>query len=259
MDIAKRISIWQGLGNFRQVLLGLLAYDIKKINQASLDKLFSNYGFIIIENKRDQLIEAITAKLEELEPNSELYQALKQELDNLKTIDEEIVLKRTTPEFIYEYIFRAPKGNIVNLSGFVKIFAKNNPNHKALLSWQGNKRDPILFLAELVPKNTTNNDIFFHINLGGEDGLAIIEDAGDKYRWTQSLKHEYTDLMNTEFGSVVMNKKTKEISLEDANMTAAAALGKAQTPTSKGISLFENNVTLMEVYKQDLEGLDFNY
>lgn len=258
-NIQERISIWQGLENFRQVLLDLLAHDLGKMNQAGLDKLFSGYGFTLVDNNRDKLIEAITAKLGEIDPKSELHQALAQELENIKSIDEEIVLKRQTNDFNYEYIFRAPKGTIINLSGFVKILSKTTPGHKALLSWQANKRDPILFLAELVPINEQENQIFFHINLGGEDGLAVIEDAGDVYRWTQSLKHEYTDLMNAEFGSVVMNKETKEITLEDANMTAAAALGKAQNETSKGISLFENNVTLMQVYKQDLESLDFNY
>ena len=257
--IQERISIWQGLENFRQILLDLLTHDISKINQVSLDKIFNGYGFKILDNKRDKLIKAIGNKLKEIEPSSELYQQLNQELENLKSIDNEIVLQRETKDFSYEYIFRAPKGTIINLNGFVKIINKFNPNHKALLSWQGNKRNPILFLAELLPKNEQENYIFFHINLGGEDGLAVIADAGVNYRWTQSLKHEYSDLMTAEFGSVLMNKLTKEITLEDANMTAAAALGKAQSETNKGISLFENNVTLMEIYKTDLESLDFNY
>lgn len=257
--IQERISIWQGLENFRQILLDLLTHDISKINQASLDKIFSGYGFKLLDSKRDKLIEAITSKLNEIEPSTELHQQLSQELDNLKSIDDEIVLHRETKDFSYEYIFRAPKGTIINLNGFVKIINKFNHNHKALLSWQGNKRDPILFLAELLPKTEQENEIFFHINLGGEDGLAIIADAGMNYRWTQALKHEYSDLMAAEFGSVIMNKTTKVITLEDANMTAAAALGKAQSQTNKGISLFENNVTLMEVYKADLESLDFNY
>lgn len=258
-NIQERIKIWQGLENFRQVLLDLLANDLGKINQATLDKVFSGYNFQLLDSKRDKLIEAIEHKLTELEPTDELYQQLKQELENIKSIDEEVVLKREIPDFSYEYVFRAPKGTIVNLSGFVKILAKNNPHHKALLSWQANKRNPILFLAELLPQADGNNAIYFHINLGGDDGLAIIEDAGDNYRWNQCLKHDYPDLMNAEFGSVLMNKTTKAITLESANMTAAAALGKAQSQTAKGISLFENNVTLMEVYKQDLESLDFNY
>jgi hypothetical protein len=101
--------------------------------------------------------------------------------------------------------------------------------------------------------------IYFHINLGGSDGMAIIYEEPDSYRWTQFLKYDYPDLINAEFGSVAMDKSSHEISLIDGNIAAAVALSKAEEKTQQGISLFENNVALMQVYKRDLQGLDFSY
>ncbi len=261
MDLRARIQIWEGLDNFRQVLLDLLTYDISKINQTSLDRIFSGYGFKLKESRRNELIKAITEKQRSLDPNSELSKNLGLELEKLKDLEREIIINRETKDFYYDFVFKASSGPMANLSGFVKIVSKKNPKNRGLLSWQSDKRDPILFLAELVPlaNDPKKEQIFFHINLGGTDGMAIIYEEPDSYRWTQCLKYDYPDLINAEFGSVAMNKTNREISLVDGNIAAAVALSKAQEKTHQGITLFENNVALMQVYQKDLEGLDFNY
>ena len=262
MDLKARIQIWEGLDNFRQVLLDLLTHDINKINQASLDRIFSGYGFKLKESRKHELIQSIIEKQKSLDPNSELYQDLKSELEKLKDLEREIVISRATKEFDYEFVFKETKGNIINLGGFVKIINKKNARSRGLLSWQSDRRDPILFLAELSPHSNgdpNKEEIFFHINLGGNDGMAIIYEEPDSYRWTQCLKYDYPDLINAEFGSVAMDKVSHEISLVDGNISAAVALSKAQEKTHQGITLFENNVALMEVYKRDLRGLDFSY
>ncbi len=262
MDLKARIQIWEGLDNFRQVLLDLLTHDISKINQTSLDRIFSGYGFKLKESRRNELIRAITEKQRSLDPNSELSQNLALELEKLKDLEREIIINRETKDFYYDFVFKASSGPMTNLSGFVKIINKKDARNRALLSWQSDKRDPILFLAELSPDVSGNPDkeqIFFHINLGGSDGMAILYEEPDSYRWTQCLKYDYPDLINAEFGSVAMNKTNREISLIDGNISAAVALSKAQEKTHQGITLFENNVALMQVYQKDLQGLDFNY
>ena len=55
VDLKARIQIWEGLDNFRQVLLDLLTHDINKINQASLDRIFSGYGFKLKESRKSEL------------------------------------------------------------------------------------------------------------------------------------------------------------------------------------------------------------
>ncbi len=261
MDLRARIQIWEGLDNFRQVLLDLLTYDIGKINQTSLDRIFSGYGFQLKESRRNELIKAITEKQRSLDPNSELSQSLALELEKLKDLDKEIIISRETNDFNYDFVFKASSGPMVNLNGFVKIINKKNARNRALLSWQSDKRDPILFLAELAPdpNDTKQEQIFFHINLGASDGMAILYEEPDSYRWTQCLKYDYPDFINAEFGTIAMSKTNREISLVDGNIAAAVALSKAQEKTHQGITLFENNVALMQVYQKDLQGLDFNY
>ncbi len=260
MDIQARIKIWEGLDNFRQVLLDLLRHDISKVNQATLDKLFSGYDFKLKPSRRSELIKAINEKQATLDPSSDLAQNLNLELEKLHQLDREIILGRDTSDFEYEFVFKEADKAITNLNGFVKIINRINPLHRALVSWQSDTRNPIIFLAELVPDLKRNEQkIYFHINLGGTDGLAIIYEEPNAYYWTQSLQYDYPDLVNAEFGSISMNKTTHEITLEDGNIAAAVALAKAQEKTHQGITLFENNVALMQVYKNDLQGLDFNY
>jgi hypothetical protein len=257
----ERIKIWEGLENFREVLLGLIAHNLGKINQASLDKLFSGYGFKMQINRKEFLLNEIDKQISKISPALDLYQSLLAQKKQLEELDQEIIIKRETNEFVYEYILKN-KETMVNLFGFVKIMSKNNKQHRALLSWQHNKRDPILFLAELVPHISGNPDlekIYFHINLGGSDGFAVLEELDQGYRWTHCLKHDYPDLVNAEFGSVIMDKNTKNIRLEDGNLAAATALSKAQNKNEQGITVLENNIALMAMYKKDLQALQFEY
>lgn len=257
-NIKERIKIWQGLQNFRQVLLDLLSHDVKKINQNTLDRLFLGYGFLLQDSRRDLLIKQITEELKKLDPISEEAETLKAQLDELKALDDEIIIKKLTEKFAYEYVFKS-KATQINLEGFVKIVALDNPRHRALLSWQTNQRYPILFLAELSPEKNNDEKIYFHVNIGKEDGMAIIEEDLNVYRWTHTLAYDYPDLENAEYGAVIMNKETKDISLEDGNIAAAMALSKAQTINNEGISVMENNIALLKMYKRDLQGLDFSY
>jgi hypothetical protein len=256
-NIKERIKIWKGLENFRQILLDLLAHDIRKINQKTLDRLFSSYGFLLQDNRRDILIAEITKELKRLDPSSDEALTLKQQLSELNDLDDEIIIKKITDKFSYEYVFKS-KETQINLEGFVKIVALDDPRHRALVSWQAKQRYPILFLAELVPENNQEK-IYFHLNIGKEDGLAVIEECENCYRWTHTIAHDYPDLETTEFGAVVMDKVTKNISLEDGNLPAAVALSKAQTINSEGVTVLENNIALLNMYKKDLQGLDFNY
>lgn len=255
--IQERIKIWKGLENFRQVVLDLLNYDIKKINQKTLDRLFNSYGFLLQDSRRDLLIQQIKEELKKLDPCSEEAETLELQLNELRSLDDEVIIKKLTDKFAYEYVFKS-KETQVNLEGFVKIVALDDPRHRALLSWQTNQRHPILFLAELVPEDDEEK-IYFHINIGKADGIAIIEECLEGYRWTHTMAHDYPDLENAEFGSILMDKKTKNISLEDGNIAAATALSKAQTINDEGITVLENNITLLNMYKRDLQGLDFSY
>lgn len=255
--IKEQIKIWKGLENFREVLLSLLAHDIRKVNQKTLDRLFPGYSFLLQENRRDVLIKEIQKEIQKLDPRSDEANHLKAQLNELKALDDEVIIKKLTDRFAYEYVFKS-KETQVNLEGFVKIVALDDPRHRGLLSWQTNQRQPILFLAELCPEDNKEK-IYFHVSIGKEDGIAVIEECPQGYRWTHTLAHDYPDLENAEFGSVIMDKDTKLISLEDGNIAAATALSKAQTVNDEGVTVLENNIALLNMYKKDLQGLDFNY
>ena len=77
--------------------------------------------------------------------------------------------------------------------------------------------------------------------------------------WTQIDAYEYSSMINAETGSISMNKATGLVMLEDANLTAAKALSKAETTNPEGVSIFANNVKLMQMYKDDLQKLSFDY
>lgn len=256
-NIKERIQIWKGLENFREITLTLLAHDIKKVNQNTLDRLFPGYGFLMQTNRRDVLIKEIEKEIKKFNVGSDEANLLKSQLEELKALDDEVIIKKLSDKFAYEYVFKS-KETQVNLEGFVKIVALDDPRHRGLLSWQTKKRYPILFLAELVPENNQEK-IYFHVNIGKEDGIAIIEECAEGYRWTHTLAHDYPDLENAEFGAVIMDKNTKNISLEDGNIAAATALSKAQTLGTDGVTVLENNIALLNMYKRDLQGLDFNY
>ena len=258
--IQERIKIWQGLDNFRQILLDLLSHGVKNINQSTLDKVFSGYGLVLQDSRRDLLVEQIEIQIKQMEEGSEERTLLESQLQELLGLDEELILKKQTKAFDYEYILKE-KNNLKNLAGFVKIMSIDNPRHRALLSWQQQSRDPVIFLAELVPdhNNPGEEKIYFHISLSKEDGTAIIFEEKNKFMWTQINAYEYSDMINAETGSISMNKASGTVNLEDGNLAAAQALSRAETKNPEGVSIFENNVKLMQMYKDDLQKLSFDY
>jgi len=56
-----------------------------------------------------------------------------------------------------------------------------------------------------------------------------------------------------------MDKISKHIRLEDGNIPAAMALTKAEKLNEQGITVLENNIALMQMYKADLQALPFDY
>ena len=54
--IQERIKIWEGLENFRQILLDILSHGVKNINQNTLNKLFSSYNLVLQDSRRELLI-----------------------------------------------------------------------------------------------------------------------------------------------------------------------------------------------------------
>lgn len=253
----ERIKLWEGLTNFRHILLELLSNDISKLNQASLDILFPGYELKLQINRKQFLLSELDKKLKLLMPGSDLFLEIQKQRQELELLDNEIIIKKDTKEFNYEFVLKS-RNQMVNLFGFVKITSKKNKRHRALLSWQSNRRDPILFLAELYPE-PNEEKIYFHINLGQPDGLAVIEELDDCYRWTHCMESEYPELINAEYGAVTMDKISKHIRLEDGNIPAAMALTKAEKLNEQGITVLENNIALMQMYKADLQALPFDY
>jgi hypothetical protein len=253
----ERIKLWEGLTNFRHILLELLSNDISKLNQASLDILFPGYELKLQINRKQFLLSELDKKLKLLMPGSDLFLEIQKQRQELELLDNEIIIKKDTKEFNYEFVLKS-RNQMVNLFGFVKITSKKNKRHRALLSWQSNRRDPILFLAELYPE-PNEEKIYFHINLGQPDGLAVIEELDDCYRWTHCMESEYPELTNAEYGAVTMDKISKHIRLEDGNIPAAMALTKAEKLNEQGITVLENNIALMQMYKADLQALPFDY
>lgn len=249
----EKIKIWEGLEDFREILLKLFAYDVNKINQKTLDLLFGNEILKLKEAKKNLLIKEIQKQLKEEGLDEDLKKSLQQQLSELEILDDELVISRRINNFDYEIVLKSKSTQKI-FSGFVKIIDRFNSKHRGLLSWQQDKRNPILFLAELK-----NNQVSFHINLGKADGLIILEELAQGYRWTQCNSSEYPDLINAEHGSIFYDKNTGNISLEDGNIAAAMALSKAQTANDQGLTVFENNIELMNIFKKDLEELDFSF
>ncbi len=247
-----RIGIWEGLEDFRKIILELFSLNISKINQKTLDHYFRDYNLILQPSRKSELTKTIKEQQDQLDPKSSLFDELEEQLKSLDNFEEEFIIQRQSKYFTYDYIFRDPGFKAKNLLGFVKITNKLKPSHKGLLSWQHGSRDPILFLVELM-----GGALFFHINLGDGDGLAIIEETSKGYRWTHCLESEYSQMINAESGAIFMDKTNKRITLEDSNIAAAAALSKAQTRNDQGITVLENNIKLMNLYKEDLAKIDF--
>lgn len=258
--IQERIQIWEGLENFRQILLDILSHGVKNINQNTLNKLFSSYDLVLQDSRRDILIGQIKGQINQMEEGSEERVLLESQLNELMSLDEELIIHKQTKLFNYEYILKE-KNNLKNLAGFVKIMSIDNPRHRALLSWQQQSREPVIFLAELVPdlEKPGEEKIYFHISLSKEDGTAVIFEEKDKFMWTQINAHEYSDMNTAETGSISMNKASGMVMLEDGNLAAAQALSKAETTNPEGVSIFANNVKLMQMYKEDLQKLSFDY
>ena len=258
--INQRIRIWQGLENFRTILTEILSHGVKNINQNTLDKIFATYNLKLQENRKDILIEQIKKQINVMDENSEERKLLEMQLNELIQLDEELIISKETRHFQYEFILKE-RDNLKNLSGFVKIISIDNPKHRGLLSWQQENRSPVIFLAELEPDldNPGDDKIFFHINFNKDEGTTIIYEEKNKYMWTQIEANEYSSMIDAEKGSISMHKTSGEITLEDGNIAAAVALTKAETLNPEGVNIFTNNVKLMQMYKEDLQKLSFEY
>ena len=256
--VKDRIKIWEGLDNFRQILLDLLSHGVNNISQASLDRLYSGYNLVLLDSRKDLLINQLQEQIKNFDDASQEKEMLQAQLQELEELDDELIIQKQTNAFNYEYILKE-KNNYKNLAGFVKIISIDNPQHRALVSWQQQSRDPVIFLAELVPQLDGTEKIYFHISLSKEDGMVVIYEEPQKFMWTQITAHEYSDMINAESGSISMDKETGEINLEDGNLASAMALTKAQTTNDEGINVFTNNVKLMQMYQEDLQKLSFNY
>lgn len=258
--IEERISIWEGLENFRQILLDILSHGVKNINQNTLNKLFSGYNLVLQESRREILVNQIQSQINQMTEGSEERVLLESQMAELLTLDEELIIVKQTKLYNYEFILKE-KNNLKNLAGFVKVMSIDNPRHRALLSWQQQSREPVIFLAELVPDldKPGEEKIYFHISLSKEDGTAVIFEEKEKYMWTQINAHEYSGMKTAETGSISMRKADGLVMLEDGNLAAAQALSKAETTNPEGVSIFANNVKLMQMYKEDLQKLSFDY
>ncbi len=247
------IEVWRGLETWRSVMLELLACDISKINQASLDLLFPLEGLKMEPNKKRDLIIELEKQKKSLDPSSDLYLSLEAELQNLRDLQEELCVSKVNGDFIYKFVLKAEIKQI-NLSGFAKILNSRQPQYRALLSWQNKSRTPILFLAEQPELNQCR----FHINFP-DAGMAIIWEDANSYIWTHVMKSNYSEMKAEDFGSIGIDKTNQKITLRDSNIAAATALSKAQTRSETGETLFENNIKLMLSYKQELANLDFGF
>ncbi len=244
------ISVWQGLNKLRFILSSVHTTGLQKIDQAYLDRAFTEHKFKLTISHKDQLMAAL--KTHDASSSFKIDDSLRLELEEakrwLEEMGDEITLDKQTDNFHYQYILKdEPNKNF--LTGFIKIESLSDPSHKGLLSWQ-DAPNPILFLAEIK-----SGMMFFHVNYGNE-GLAIIQELGGSYKWTHALKHEYLDLLNTPFGSVMMNDASSDqYLLLDGNLAGAKALSHAKTLGKNGKTLFENNIMLMNLYKKDLHNL----
>jgi len=247
------ISVWQGLSKVRFLLSSINATGLKKIDQVYLDRSFPEQKFQLIMSHKDQLISAL--KNHDSSASVNIDDSLKLELEEakrwLEEMGDEITLDKFTDNFYYQYILKDEPSNKEFITGFVKIENLKDPTHKGLLSWQ-DAQNPILFLAEIK-----DGMMFFHVNYGKE-GIAIIQELDASYKWTHALKHEYLDLLNTPYGSVIMTEGSDQYLLLDGNLAGAKALSHAKTLGKNGKTLFENNVMLMNLYKRDLNNLFLN-
>lgn len=249
---AERIEIWAGLEGFKPLLVELFTLGINNINQQTLDQYLPHHKLRMETSKKSLALKALEEQKRSLDPQSDLYAEIISCIQNLQTMEDEINLQKSQNSFQYDLVLKEAGFKAKNLVGFVKIINPIKTNHRALLSWQKDSRDPILFLTELI-----GDKLFFHINLGVNDGLAIIEEVYQGYRWTHCLESEYSQMIEAEFGSIFMDKLSQKISLETDNIAAAAALSKAQTRNAEGVTVLENNIELMKLYKEDLSKMDF--
>ena len=143
------ISIWQGLNKVRFALSSIQATGLQKIDQAYLDRSFSEHKFRLIISHKDQLISAL--KNHDSNSTLQLDESLRLELEEakrwLEEMGDEITLDKTTDNFHYQYILKDEPSKDF-LTGFIKIESLSDPSHKGLLSWQ-DANSPILFLAEI--------------------------------------------------------------------------------------------------------------
>jgi hypothetical protein len=244
------IIVWQGLAKVRYLLSSIQTTGLPNINEHYLQRSFPEHKFELIMSHKDQLLQAL-AQHDNENKDIKLDESVKMELEQarewLKNLGDEITINKQNDNFMYQFVLKSEEQKN-QIAGFVRIESKTNSSHKALLSWQ-DAPNPILFLAEIK-----SNKMYFHVNYGSE-GLAVIQEMPDGYKWTHSTKSEYIELSTSPYGSVFMNEETKQIRLLDGNIAAAKALSHSKTVGKNGKTLFENNIALMKMYKDDMKNL----
>jgi hypothetical protein len=92
------ISVWHGLNKIRFVLSSIQATGLQKIDQAYLDRSFSEHKFRLIISHKDQLISAL--KNHDSNSTLQLDESLRLELEEakrwLEEMGDEITLAATT-------------------------------------------------------------------------------------------------------------------------------------------------------------------
>lgn len=245
-DWKQAVQIWEGLANFRQLRRDIARLGIEHIDQDLINKLYIGEEFLVDYLPTKQIIDKLEQKSEKA-ISRELSEELSSHKTKLENIEEDLVLRKSTENYNYEYVFKEEKHQI---KGFVKISSKQNPKHVALLTWEEDSNDPILYIAELEEQS-----LRLQINFGGKAGLALIQESNSAYYWTHGLKCNYPDILEADHGSASMDKVSNKIELEEASLAAIEAAQKASTIASNNKTLFENNLKLMALYKDDLEKL----
>lgn len=246
-DWSQVTHIWEGLGNFRQLRRDIFRIGLNQIDQKALDSLFTGYNFTISFGAKHKLVSLLEKTLEDGKfTNPDLEHDIKIQIADLEKVHEELVLERNMDHFHYEFVFKEESNS---LKGFVKIVNKTNPKHVGLMEWS-DSNNSVLYLAEV-------EDNHYKLNISYGDGsLAIIEQPSDlSYKWTHCLEEGFKDLTHAEHGSISMSKMTKNVKLEDANLASSEANRRSTEQQPNGKSLIENNITLLDLYKPELDKL----
>lgn len=239
--------VWEGFEGFRTVLKSLYQIGLDKVDQSQIDNYLPGKNLEYKAIPKQEILAALDAQLNSDEENPEFSkEEILAQKELLMQVMNDVNLTCATDYFDYELIFKEASEGSETVKGFAKATSLTNPEHVALLSWE-DVADPILFLAEL-----DGDELRFHINYG-QQGLAVVQELENAYRWIHCAQSEFSLMLTAEAGSVLMNKESKEISLEQGNLSAAKALSRSKTVAKNGKNLFENNIELMKLYKADLK------